>query len=148
MEILGLALTQSDIYLLGAAGSLFLFWLGIVAKRDNGAKTEKGVIIKEIITPFNDALVNIEHGEHNHIAIMNTFFAAHKEAVSRAKAISRKRNKKNIQKAWNQYNQFYESSAKSQTLASFMNFPEEIEKNNKKVLTEMYLEIIKAIKKA
>ena len=150
MKIFGITLSNADLYLLGIAGALAVIVIGAILFRKNNflikRREQKREIINNILMPFNDAIVNIEHGEHNHIFIMNSFFIDQKEAVSSAKAIATERRKKKIQTAWNNYKSFYNKNAKGQVHSYFAVFPDKFEREQKNIIRSHLNTISKAIK--
>lgn len=132
MILFGIPFSSSDIYLLGAAGVLCMVVIGAFVNRQNSVavrrREERDKTTSAIVSPFNDTILNIEHGEHNHISIMNSFFASQKESISRAKAISSKSQKRKLENAWNKYEMFYKLNARDRVLGQFISLPEDIEK--------------------
>ena len=123
MELFGITLSSSNIYLLSAAGGLTIVIITIIATRRSNLTTDKikerEATINNILTPFNDLLLNIEAGELNHIHIMNSLFENQKTAIAHAKSIANPRKKQKIEKAWQEYETFYSQNAKGQVLSMF-----------------------------
>ncbi len=151
MTLFGITFSSSDIYLFGVAGVLFMVVIGAIIHRQNSVavrnREERDKIIREILRPLNDAILNIEHGEHNHISIMNSFLNSQKESISRAKAIASRSKKEIIEKAWDNYEIFYMQNAKDIVMGQFMNFPQYIEEEKKNELRAHITTIIESINK-
>ena len=151
MNIFGITFSSTDLYLLGIAGTLALIVISAIIYRKNAflikRRDERTVFINNLLTPFNAAIANIEHGEHNHIMIMNAFYQQQRESISSAKVVATKRNKEKIDTAWNDYTEFYHNNAEGQITGQFVVFPNNFEASQQKVLSQHLDTIIKQIKK-
>lgn len=123
--------------------------IGAIIHRQNSVAVRKrekrDKIIGEILCPFSDAILNIEHGEHNHISIINSFFKSQKESISRAKSIASRSKKKKLEKAWGNYELFHMQNAKDIVIGQFVNFPQYIEEAKKNELRAHITAIIELI---
>lgn len=149
MAFFGITFSNSDMYLLGVAGILCMAVIGTILSRKSSIllrkREERAKTIDKILAPFNDAILNIEHREHNYISIMNSFFVAQEEAVTRAKVLTKGLKKRNIENAWKKYKLFYESNAKGKVIFQFISLPDEVENEQIEILRSHVLTIIKAI---
>jgi hypothetical protein len=150
MNIFGITLSNADIYLLAIAGGLTVIVISAIIFRKNAffikRREQKDELINNLLSPFTDAVVNIEHGERNYIFIMNALYQGQKESISRAKAIARRRDKAKIETAWNDYECFYQKGGKTRDVDQFMTFPPDFEKSQKAVLCQHIDAIVKSIK--
>jgi len=150
MTFFGITFSNAELSLLGIAGSLAVIIISAVIYRGNAAiikrREQKSELISTLLAPFNDAIVNIEHGEHNHIMIMNGLHAGQREAISRAKAIARKRAKTKIEAAWDDYDNLYQQIGEIGVVLQFAKFQNEDEKNQQEILRHHMDTIIKAIR--
>lgn len=151
MTIFGITLSSTDLYLLKIVGALAIIVIGAILYRMNKfslkRREERTDLINNLLIPFNDAIANIEHGEHNHIMIMNAFYQQQRESITRTKAVAAKRNKGKIDTAWNDYTKFYHNNAEGQITGQFVVFPNNSEASQQKVLRKHLNTIIKQIKK-
>lgn len=151
MNIFGIILRQSDLYLLGIIGALGVYLLTSIISRTNAVfvkrREQMAELINDLLAPFNDAIANIELGEHNHIFIMNSIFESQSVSIARAKTVAGKWKKKKIEKAWNKYECFYRANAQGQTTGMFGAVPVNIENKSMKIFQFHMNAIIKTIKK-
>ncbi|MCB2182230.1 MAG: hypothetical protein KQH63_09410 [Desulfobulbaceae bacterium] len=151
MTFFGITFSSSDMYLFGVTGILFMSVITAIIYRKNSIairkREERDKIINEIISPFNDTILNIEHGEHNFVMIINSFFTAQNESISRAKAISTEKNKKKIEEAWQKYVFFCENNGKGELYTRFGTFPEEFDREKKEVIKSHISKLTKIIEK-
>lgn len=151
MTIFGITLSSTGLYLLGIVGTLATIVMGAILYRKNKffikKQEERTDLINNLLIPFNNAIANIEHGEHNHIMIMNAFYQQQRESISSAKAVAAKRNKAKIDTAWNDYTNFYHNNAEGQITGQFVVFSNNFEASQQKELRKHLDAIIKQIKK-
>ena len=95
------------------------------------------------LVPFQDCLVNIEAGEHNHIFIMNAFFRPQKDNIIRIRAEIKGNKLSKINTTWNKYEEWYDTTAKGQ-IHSLLGTPE---KQGVEKLKKHTTSIINEIKK-
>ncbi len=150
MTLFGIDLSTTDIDLLGIAGTLALVVIGAILVRANTKtireREEKAKTINSLLTPFNDAIMNIENGELNFINIANSFFDSQNTAIAHAKTIASPRKKKQIEKTWKDYEVFYSQNAKGQVLGMFAHLPEDMGIQQNKAFRGHIENIIKEIK--
>jgi len=95
------------------------------------------------LVPFRDCLVNIEAGEYNHIFIMNTFFQSQIDNIVRIRTEIKESKISKVNTAWNQYEKWYNATAKGQ-IHSLFGAPE---KEGLDILKKRITDIMKEIKK-
>lgn len=123
MIIFGVNFSKVDILLFSMAGALFMALVFIIGYRQSDTfskrKKEKEKTINNILSPFKDAILNIESGDHNFISIANSLFENQKAAITHAKTIASTRKRQKIEKVWQEYETFYSQKAKGQVLSMF-----------------------------
>ena len=151
MDIFGHKLNDTDLWLLGAAGALFTALVGSLLYRANvthiGKRESYARYVADCLAPFEDAISNIHLGEANHIHIMRSFFRAQEEAIAVFQAKAKRKATIQLQKAWNDYKQHYNSTAKDRIHAQFAAFPEPLRTSELDSLHKHLTQIIEAVKK-
>ena len=151
MNVFGVILSPSDLWLFG----IVIVLVGILAKsiigRTNDIFTAKRKAHTENVTkciaPFKDAIANIHLGEHNTIAIMNSFFRSQEEAIAIFKSQCEGKDFTGLQKAWNAYSEHYEHNAKGMVHSLFAVIPEPNRTDELNYLHKLLSNIINEIKK-
>ena len=151
MNIFGITLSISDVWLLRSAGALSAILIASIVRRASirfiakrKAHTEN---ISKCVAPFQDAIVNIHYGEHNHIRIMRSFFNTQKEAIAIFKSQCEGKDFTGLQKAWDAYNEHYQNNANGMVHAQFATIPEPFRTDKLNFLHKLLSDITSEIKK-
>ena len=150
MDVFGYTFSSADLWMLRIAGTLSLVLLGSLIYRANAKCIAQDKAnaqdITDCLVPFKDAIANIHLGEANHIRIMRSFFRAQEESIAVFKAKAQGNASIQLQKAWNNYKQHYEFTAKDRIHAQFATFHKPLRTNELDLLHKYLTQIIEAVK--
>ncbi|MFA5322775.1 MAG: hypothetical protein WC373_08885 [Smithella sp.] len=92
-------------------GVLVSFIVGHFLSKDRDRQTHKAIAFheaaKEFRHSFDNILLNIEQGDHPVHELLRNFFLQHKVAIWHFKYYFTGKNRKRLEKTWNDYHDFY-----------------------------------------